>query len=272
MPAEFHFLRPEWLWALPAVIAATLLLAFRKLAAGNWQSVIDPALAPHILSRSVTRGSGSRWWLAGLGGVLAVLALAGPAWQRIDQPVFRSDQALVIALDLSRSMDAQDVAPSRLTRARLKILDILERRGGGQTALVVYSANAFTVTPLTTPCRTAPARLPATASRPAAGRSRLHSGRLPRAGAGRSGGRRNFVNHGRRLFAGGRACGEGPQGHGLHAVGTWRGYARRGTDTAPERWIRYGPVRPDCRTQAGATAVARPGPSRRGTICDAVDG
>ena len=150
MPAEFHFLRPEWLWALPAVIAATLLLAFRKLAAGNWQSVIDPALAPHILSRSVTRGSGSRWWLAGLGGILAVLALAGPAWQRIDQPVFRSDQALVIALDLSRSMDAQDVAPSRLTRARLKILDILERRGGGQTALVVYSANAFTVTPLTT--------------------------------------------------------------------------------------------------------------------------
>jgi Ca-activated chloride channel family protein len=47
-------------------------------------------------------------------------------------------------------MDAQDLAPSRLTRARLKILDLLERRGGGQTALLVYSANAFTVTPLTT--------------------------------------------------------------------------------------------------------------------------
>ena len=76
--------------------------------------------------------------------------MAGPAWERVEQPVFRSDQALVIALDLSRSMDAQDVAPSRLVRARLKILDILERRGSGQTALVVYSANAFTVTPLTT--------------------------------------------------------------------------------------------------------------------------
>ena len=79
-----------------------------------------------------------------------MLALAGPAWQRMDQPVYRSDQALVIALDLSRSMDAQDIAPSRLLRARLKILDILERRASGQTALVVYSANAFTVTPLTT--------------------------------------------------------------------------------------------------------------------------
>jgi Ca-activated chloride channel family protein len=46
-------------------------------------------------------------------------------------------------------MDAQDVTPSRMLRARLKIQDILERRAGGQTALVVYSSNAFTVTPLT---------------------------------------------------------------------------------------------------------------------------
>jgi len=46
-------------------------------------------------------------------------------------------------------MDAQDITPSRLQRAKLKILDMLERRKSGQTALVVYSANAFTVTPLT---------------------------------------------------------------------------------------------------------------------------
>ena len=136
MPAEFHFLRPEWLWALPAVVAGTLLLAYRKLGPGSWQNVVAPELAPHVLSRSAARAADSRWWLLGIGGVLATLALAGPAWQRIDQPVFRSDQALVIALDLSRSMDAQDMTPSRLMRARLKILDILERRGGGQTAEV----------------------------------------------------------------------------------------------------------------------------------------
>ncbi|NIA26876.1 MAG: VWA domain-containing protein [Desulfobulbaceae bacterium] len=150
MPADFHFLRPDWLWALPLVIAAVLLLAYRKLGTGNWQNVVDPALAPFVLSRSAKRRSDYRWLLLGLGGVLAVVALAGPAWQRIEQPVFRSDQALVIALDLSRSMDAQDVAPSRLIRARLKILDLLEKRGSGQTAFIVYSANAYTVTPLTT--------------------------------------------------------------------------------------------------------------------------
>ena len=149
MLGDFHFLRPEWLLAIPVVIACALLLARRRLGPGSWQNVVDSALAPYVLARTANRRSDHRWWLLGIAGVVAVVAMAGPAWQRIEQPVFRSDQALVIALDLSRSMDAQDIAPSRLIRARLKILDILERRGSGQTALVVYSANAFTVTPLT---------------------------------------------------------------------------------------------------------------------------
>ena len=150
MLADFHWLRPEWLWALPLVALMTLALARRQLAPGSWQRIIDPALAPFILSRSQVKGLNYRWWLALIGGALAALALAGPSWNRVEQPVFRSAQAVVIALDLSRSMDAQDLTPSRLTRARLKILDILERRQSGQTALVVYSSNAFTVTPLTT--------------------------------------------------------------------------------------------------------------------------
>ncbi|MCH8335022.1 MAG: VWA domain-containing protein [Proteobacteria bacterium] len=150
MLADFHWLRPEWLWALPLIALMTYALVRRQLAPGSWQRIIDPALAPFILSRSQVKGLNYRWWLILIGGVLAVLALAGPSWNRVEQPVFRSAQALVIALDLSRSMDAQDLTPSRLTRARLKILDILERRRSGQTALVVYSSNAFTVTPLTT--------------------------------------------------------------------------------------------------------------------------
>ncbi len=150
MPADFHWLRPDWLWVLPLVALLTFAMARRELAPGNWQRIIDPALVPFVLSRSQSRRYSYRWWLMILGASLAVMSLAGPSWERLEQPVFRSEQAMVIALDLSRSMDAQDLAPSRLTRARLKILDILERRSSGQTALVVYSSNAFTVTPLTT--------------------------------------------------------------------------------------------------------------------------
>jgi Ca-activated chloride channel family protein len=149
MPAEFHWLRPDWLFAIPVIIFVAVLLARGKLGSGNWRSVIDPELMPYVLSRDPGRGTDYRWWLMGISGVVAVVALAGPAWQRIEQPVFRAEQALVLALDLSRSMDAQDIAPSRLRRAKLKILDMLDRRKSGQTALLVYSANAFTVTPLT---------------------------------------------------------------------------------------------------------------------------
>ena len=151
MPSEFLFLRPEWLLLIPVILLATGALAFRRLGPGSWQHLVDPALAPYVLSgRRVSADRDLRWILVGVTGALAAIALAGPAWERIEQPVFRSDQALVVALDLSRSMDAQDLSPSRMERARLKVLDLLERRDGGQTALVVYSANAFTVTPLTT--------------------------------------------------------------------------------------------------------------------------
>ena len=149
MPAEFHWIRPAWLLAIPVVIAVAVLLARRQLGAGHWRDIIDPALMPYVLSRTPGRGTDYRWWLLGLAGIVASAALAGPAWQRIEQPVFRSDQAMVVALDLSRSMDAQDIAPSRLARAKLKILGMLDLRQGGQTALLVYTANAYTVTPLT---------------------------------------------------------------------------------------------------------------------------
>ena len=149
MLADFHWIRPAWLLAIPAVVVIAVLLARRQLGAGNWRSIIDPALLPYVLSRTPGRGTDYRWWLLGLCGIIAATALAGPAWQRIDQPVFRAEQALVVALDLSRSMNAQDLEPSRLARAKLKILGMLERRQSGQTALLVYTANAFTVTPLT---------------------------------------------------------------------------------------------------------------------------
>jgi len=149
MLADFHWIRPGWLLVVPIVVALAVLLARRQLGAGHWRDVIDPALMPHVLSRTPGRGTDYRWLLLGLTGVLAAVAMAGPAWQRIDQPVFRAEQAIVVALDLSRSMDAQDISPSRLARAKLKILGMLERRQSGQTALLVYTANAFTVTPLT---------------------------------------------------------------------------------------------------------------------------
>ena len=146
---EFHFLRAGWILLIPIAILLIFIFKRRLLTIGNWEKLIDKRLLPYVMSRRQLSDNQYKWWLISLISVLSIIALAGPTWERIEQPSFRTDQSLVIALDLSRSMNAQDITPNRLTRAKLKILDILERRQGAQVALIVYSANAFTVTPLT---------------------------------------------------------------------------------------------------------------------------
>lgn len=145
----FHFLRPQWFIALLPLALLTWFMFFRKGAQSNWEAVVDERLLPYILVRGAVRARRAAIILTVTGGLLGIIALAGPAWNKLPQPVFTPQDALVIALDLTLSMDASDVSPSRLERARYKISDILDQRQEGQTALLVYSGAAFTVTPLT---------------------------------------------------------------------------------------------------------------------------
>ncbi len=159
--SEFHFIRPDWFWAVVPLFILVWLLWRQRLLSRGWRAVVDARLLPHLLiaGSSVRRHS---WPLLvlGLAGLLAIAALAGPTWQKLEQPVFRQQSGLVVLLDLSRSMDAADVRPSRLERARLKLVDILNQRKEGQTALVVYAATAFVVTPLTSDSKTIISQLP----------------------------------------------------------------------------------------------------------------
>lgn len=147
--ADFHFIRPYFLLALIPALALMFVSVKNTLAKGEWADVCDAALLPFILE---DKQSSKSYWVVGalsMAVLLSIVALAGPTWERLETPAFRNDAALVIALDLSQTMNATDIKPSRLVRARYKIADILRQRKDGLTALVVYSADAFTVTPLT---------------------------------------------------------------------------------------------------------------------------
>ncbi len=146
---QLQLLRPEWLLALFPLALLLWWLHRQRLRNGRWQTVCDPALLPFLLTSGRIRNNHRYLWMIGLAGLLAILALSGPAWEKREQPVFRENSALVILLDLSRSMDVADLKPNRLTRARHKLLDILKQRKEGQTALIVYAAQPFVVTPLT---------------------------------------------------------------------------------------------------------------------------
>ncbi|MCB1790286.1 MAG: VWA domain-containing protein, partial [Gammaproteobacteria bacterium] len=147
-----HFLHPQWLWALLPLLALLWLLWRRPDSDNPWRRVVAHNLQPLLLGRRGEAGDRrQRRWLAllGAGWLLAVLALADPVWDRAPRPVYESQTARVIVLDLSLSMLTRDLAPSRLVRARFKVEDIVRLAGEGQVGLVVFAGDAFTVTPLT---------------------------------------------------------------------------------------------------------------------------
>jgi len=149
LPDEFLFLRPYWMLAFIPLIIMLFIMVKRKLRNRKWESLCDKELLPHILIGDEPESKRTSAILLGLTGALLIFSLAGPVWEKLPQPVFSTQSALIIALDLSRSMNATDILPSRIDRARFKVTDILQKRGEGETALLVYAGDAFTVTPLT---------------------------------------------------------------------------------------------------------------------------
>ncbi len=146
--ASLHFLRPAVLWGLLALPLIALLWRWRRRRASVWLHAVDAHLLPHLL----VPGARRTWWglvLLLAGWTLAVLALAGPSWRQLAQPLWQTPSPLVIALDLSSRVRASDLPPSRLLQARAKLATLLRERSGGEVALLVYADDAFTVAPLT---------------------------------------------------------------------------------------------------------------------------
>ncbi len=151
---DFHFENDLWLWGI-------LLIPFLWLLHGLFhqersriqqlKSFIDEQLLPHlVLNRSVTNRS--IWTSLLLWSVLWALlmaALAGPRWDYKEVDVFKSSQSLVILLDLSQSMNAEDAPPSRITRAKQEIEDILRHSKGVKIALIAFAADPHMINPLT---------------------------------------------------------------------------------------------------------------------------
>lgn len=146
---NFHFLRPLWLLALIPVLLFFFAMWRVNSVVTAWDKAIDKKLLPYLLDRSKNASQRTPLILLFAAWLLSILALAGPVWEQLPQPVQKREDALVIVLDLSLSMFAPDHSPNRLDLAKRKLRDILALREEGQTALVVYAGDAHTVTPLT---------------------------------------------------------------------------------------------------------------------------
>ncbi|MDX1705030.1 VWA domain-containing protein [Pseudidiomarina sp.] len=146
--ADFHFIRPWWLLALVLVAALTWLLWRRHGRHGGWHDVLPAHLAALLVDQDHPQSFSLTRWLAPLALTLSVLALAGPTWERLPQPVYQLDNGQVVILDMSMSMRSTDIEPDRLTQMRYKAMDLVTRYLDGETGLIAYAGDAFVISPL----------------------------------------------------------------------------------------------------------------------------
>lgn len=146
---DLWFLRPQWLWGLvpTGIIALMFLAAYRR--REEWKRSFSRQLLPFLkIPGTPSQFFFPKFFLILFLGLM-VLGLAGPSWEEKDHPGNRSEAAMVVVMDLSRSMLAEDIQPNRLERARLKLKDLFDAQPGIQTALIAYAGSAHVVVPFT---------------------------------------------------------------------------------------------------------------------------
>ncbi len=139
--SDFHFIYPLWLLLAIPLAVLYLLIKTRKSSHG--------LIASHLRSENTKKPSTIIHRLFLLCWLIAVIALAGPSWQKQSIPTFNVSAARVIVMDMSMSMYATDIKPNRLHQSRYKALDLLPKFTEGSTGLIAYAGDAYTVSPLT---------------------------------------------------------------------------------------------------------------------------
>lgn len=146
-----RFQSPEWLWAL-----AVLPFAYAAIAAGERQrasrfaSFADPVLwkflAPEYDPGARLRKA--RVWILAL--AFAFLAISRPQWGSREEVTRVSGLDVMVVLDVSSSMEVEDVPPGRLRKAKHFLKSLLERMGGDRVGVVAFAGSAYVASPLTT--------------------------------------------------------------------------------------------------------------------------
>ncbi len=145
-----HWAYPErfvWLLAVPALGAFWIwALAARR---RDLAQVAQPPLLAHLVEHLDARRRRVKIWLTVAAVACAALALLGPQWGFHWETLIRRGVDVVVALDVSKSMLAEDVKPSRLERAKLALKELAGLLAGDRIGLVTFAGTSFIECPLT---------------------------------------------------------------------------------------------------------------------------
>jgi Ca-activated chloride channel homolog len=151
--AGFHFAEPAWFWGLLALlpVALWLIRSATRAARGPVHRYADPHLLPHLtgtrdLETHERWGRFLRWSLL---WALLLAAMAGPRWDATDVRLFHPGNNLLVLLDISRSMQVDDVSPSRLGRARQELQDLIVNNRTVRLGLIAFASVPLVMAPIT---------------------------------------------------------------------------------------------------------------------------
>lgn len=144
-------------WAQPEhIIWMVTILIFIGLSyyVYRWRIRTKEAFADSkLIKKLFPSESNSRYWfkvfIVSFGLILSVIALMDPLYGEEEIKVKREGVDIIYALDLSNSMNTEDVAPSRIERAKKIISESVNRLGGDRVGLIVFAADAYSISPLT---------------------------------------------------------------------------------------------------------------------------
>ncbi len=145
---QFHFLRVQWLWLFVPVFLIVLFILLQGRQHTKWKKVIAPALQPFVITKEKKSASIYPLIMFFVLMSLGIIGLSGPTWKMINVDGAKTEAVLIIALDVSHSMLAQDIQPNRLERAKFKVIDLLKENPQTKVALYAYAGTPHTVVPI----------------------------------------------------------------------------------------------------------------------------
>lgn len=154
-----HFIRPFVLLLLIPAILYLIWVIFSYRQHNPWKQVCDSHLLKALLQKAPYKSRIFFNITLFVLFALSIFALAGPSWKKVKLPIYRDINSLMLVLDLSPAMLSTDLKPDRLTRAKLKIRDLINSAQNTQMGLVVFTEEAFVASPLSRDANTLSALL-----------------------------------------------------------------------------------------------------------------
>lgn len=147
---SFRFAHPEALYLLILVPLVVLLMyIFGRRRAKALDAFGERKLVCHLMPDFSRRRVRLKAWIFVIALALQIVVVAGPQFGSKLQTVKRSGIEVMVALDVSNSMNAQDVSPSRLEVAKMAVARLVDKLSDDRVGLVVFAGNAYVQMPIT---------------------------------------------------------------------------------------------------------------------------